>query len=158
VSFVIGALNMRGRGRVEVAQSGLAFQLNLSGDLGCTAIARSAAAAHPNSDLAKIAGRIAQKSLKGSVQINTTLDGNSQTLEQARVATSVGIGCGVKPLPIEDLMKLPLELLQQLPKDSARIPLPTFEFPKLNAPRPKATSKLDLASPESDPAQAPAVP
>jgi hypothetical protein len=150
VSFVIGSLNMRGRGRVELEQRGLGFQLSLSGDLPCKAIASSAAAAHQDSELAKVANRIAQKALKGAVQINAALDGNSRALDRARVNTTVGVGCGVKPLPFEDLMKLPLELLQKMPKDSERIPLPSFEFPKLHAPRSKATSKLDEVSPSGD--------
>ncbi len=154
VSFTIGALNMRGRGRVELADLGLAFQLGLSGELGCNVIARSATAAHRESQLAQVAGRITQKALKGAVQINTSLEGNSRQLGAARVVSSAGIGCGVRPLPIEDLLKAPLELLQSLPKDSPQIPLPTFEFPRLNAPRSKATSKLD-GPPAIDPAATP---
>jgi hypothetical protein len=142
-SFVIGSLSMRGRGRVELASPGLALQISLNGELPCNVIARSAAAAHQDSELAKVAGRIAQKSLKGAVQINTSIEGNSRELGAARVLTTAGVGCGVKPLPIEDLLKAPLELLQKLPKDAPQIPLPTFDFPRLNAPRSKVTSQLD---------------
>lgn len=152
VSFVIGALNMRGRGRIELVDAGLGFQLGLNGELGCSVIARSAAAAHRGSELAQVAGRIAQKSLKGAVQINTSLEGNSRELAAARVLTTAGLGCGIKPLPLEDLLKAPLELLQKLPKDAPHIPLPTFEFPRLNAPRAKVTSQLDEPPAASDPA------
>jgi hypothetical protein len=158
VSFVIGALSMRGRGRVELADTALAFQLNLSGELGCSVIARSAAAAHRDSELAQVAGRIAQKSLKGTVQLNTSLEGNSRQLAAARVATTAGVGCGVKPLPLQDLLKAPLELLQKLPLDAPRIPPATFEFPQLNAPRSRATSQLDDQPATSEPAPKPLPP
>ncbi|MET0410981.1 MAG: hypothetical protein ABW217_06775, partial [Polyangiaceae bacterium] len=63
-----------------------------------------------------------------------------------------------KPLPLEDLLKAPLELLQKLPKDAPPIPLPSFEFPHLSAPRSKATSQLDGRPATSDPAPAPTPP
>jgi hypothetical protein len=160
VSFVAGALSMRGRGRVELGTpSGLDFQLSLSGELQCSAIARSASAAHKGSELAQIGGRIAQKSLKGTVQINSALSGNSRVLDQAQVSTTVGVGCGIKPLPLEELLKAPLELLQQLPKNAPQMPLPTFQFPKLSAPRSKATSRLEQApASEGDATGAPRAP
>lgn len=125
--FSIGDLQMRGRGRLELLERAAGFELSLAGDLACHHVVRSAAAAHAGSELAKAAGRIASRSLKGAVQVTTALTGNSRELEHANVVTSIGVGCGLKPLPLDGLMKLPVELLQQLPKlpsVSAAPPLP----------------------------------
>jgi hypothetical protein len=135
VTFSVGALGMRGRGRVQLDNAGLGFQLSLNGDLPCTTIASSAAAAHQESALAKAVGRLAKKAVAGSVQIGSVLEGNSRDLEHASVATSVGVGCGLRPLPLDGLIKAPIGLLQQLAKLPG-MPSLTGEGKKANAPPP----------------------
>jgi hypothetical protein len=123
LTFLTGALAMRGAASVNLEQGGLGFQVNLSGPLGCSAIAESAASAHADSILASWAGRVAKRALKGSVQIVAALYGKTPRLADSAVVTSIGVGCGLKPLPLD--VGLPSELLERLPKDILR------QFPSL---------------------------
>jgi len=82
------------------------------------AIAESAARAHAGSVLAQWAKRVAQRSLRGSVQIVAALQGHTSDLPHARVVTSIGLGCGLQPLPID--VDLPRELLERLPAEIRR--------------------------------------
>lgn len=131
----VGALRMRGTGKAELVDQAIAFETSWSGALPCAAIVRSAAAAHVDSELAKVAGRIARQALDGAVTLVAFVKGRSDQLERAQVIESVGVGCGLKPLPLPDLTKLPRELLDQLPKLDELLPPDRREPPKLELPK-----------------------
>jgi len=138
LEFVTGALVMHGDARLVRAGQGATVQSNLSGPLPCVAIAESAARAHAGSVIAQWAKRVAQSTLRGSVQILAVVAGHTSELSRARVVTSIGVGCGLQPLPID--VDLPRELLERLPAEILRRmprlePLPQLPQPgKLPAP------------------------
>lgn len=137
VRLQVGTLDMRGKGKAELEGSGVGFDLRLSGNLSCDAIVRSAVATHFDSELAKVAGKIAKLALKGSVSIVALVRGRSDALDRAQVVKSVGLGCGLKPLPLPpEFGKLPAEWLDMLPNlpelpSSDRLPAPKITLPKL---------------------------
>jgi hypothetical protein len=122
LSFLAGELAMRGGADLELEGQGLTIKARASGPLTCRAIAESAATAHSDSALARLAGSFAQRALSGSVEVFTAIEGHSSDLERARVLTSVGVGCGLEPLPLdlnvskELLERLPIDVLEALPR------------------------------------------
>jgi hypothetical protein len=122
LSFLAGDLAMRGGADLELEGQGLAIKARANGPLACRAIAESAATAHSDSALARLAGSFAQRALNGSVEVFAAIEGHSSDLEHARVLTSVGVGCGLEPLPIdlnvskELLERLPIDVLEALPR------------------------------------------
>jgi hypothetical protein len=123
LTFQTGSLAMQGSAKLELAGEGVAIEANLSGPLSCVSIAESAARAHASSVLAQWAKEVAKRTLKGSVQVVAALQAHSSDLPHARVLTSIGVGCGLQPLPIDP--DLPRDLLQHLPEDvRRRLPRP----------------------------------
>jgi hypothetical protein len=118
LQFQTGALHMRGEARLELAGEGFDIASNLSGPLGCGVLAEAALRAHAGSALAQWLQGVPKKLLRGSVQIVAALQAHSADLPHARVLTSVGVGCGLKPLPIA--AELPRELLERLPEEIRR--------------------------------------
>lgn len=118
LQFQTGALHMRGEARLELAGEGFDVSSNLSGPLSCAAIAEAALRAHAGSTLAQWLQGVPKKLVRGSVQVAAALQAHSADLPHARVLTSVGVGCGLKPLPIA--VELPRELLERLPEEIRR--------------------------------------
>jgi hypothetical protein len=133
LSFLAGELAMRGGAELQLEGQGLRVRARANGPLACRAIAESAATAHADSALAALAARFAQRALGGSVDVVAAIEGHSSDLEHARVLTSVGVGCGLEPLPLD--LNISKELLDRLPIDLLQI-LPRVEPPVL-LPRPR---------------------
>jgi hypothetical protein len=141
LSFLTGELVMRGDAELERAGKGFGIKARASGPLSCRAIADAAASAHSDSALAALAGRFARRLLTGSVDLLSVIEGHSSDLEHARVLTSVGVGCGLEPQPIdagiskELLDRLPIDVLDHLPgigfDARERAPRPRPVRPKL---------------------------
>jgi hypothetical protein len=152
LSFLTGELAMRGDAELELQGQGVAVKARLSGPLSCRAIADAAATAHADSTLAALVGRFARRVLTGSVDVLTVIEGHTSDLEHARVLTSIGVGCGLEPLPLdlsiskELLDRLPIDVLEHLPRltpDSA--PRTSRSRPS----RPKLPGLLPLFDPSS---------
>lgn len=118
LQFQTGALHMRGDARLELAGEGFEISANLSGPLACSAVAEAALRAHAGSVIAQWLQGVPKQVMRGSVQIAAALQAHSADLPHARVLTSVGLGCGLKPLPIP--AELPRELLERLPEEIRR--------------------------------------
>jgi hypothetical protein len=122
LTLLTGELMMRGDAELEVAGQGLAVQSRLRGPLACRAIAEAATAAHADSMLATLAGRFARRVLTGSVEVVAAIDAHTSDLERAQVFTSIGVGCGLEPFPVDSsvprslLEKLPIDALDALPR------------------------------------------
>jgi hypothetical protein len=132
LSFLAGELAMRGGADLQVEGKGLRFQARASGPLACRAIVESAATAHASSALAALAQSFAQRAVGGAVEVLAAIEGHSSDLEHARVLTSVGVGCGLEPLPLE--LNVSKELLDRLPIDVLQI-LPRLTPAPLSRPR-----------------------
>jgi hypothetical protein len=115
LSFLTGELAMQGGAELTAEGQGLALKVRANGPLPCRAIAESAATAHADSALARLAGNFAQRALSGSVEVVAAIEGHTSDLEHARVMTTVGIGCGLAPLPLD--LAVSKELLDRLPVD-----------------------------------------
>ena len=121
LSFLAGELAMRGDAELSVQGQGLTVKGRANGPLSCRAIADAAATAHADSMLATLAGNFARRTVTGSVEVLTAIEGHTSDLEHARVLTSVGFGCGLEPLPFdlgiskELLDRLPIDVFQQIP-------------------------------------------
>lgn len=115
LTFLTGSLEMHGTAQLDLEEGGVKFQTQLRGPLSCRAIAESARRAHEDSVLAQLAGRWGAPLLTGSVQVVAAIEGHTLALDQARVLTSIGVGCGLRPLPLDP--DLPRELLERLPPD-----------------------------------------
>lgn len=148
LQFQAGALHMRGAARLELAGEGFDISSNLSGPLSCAVIAEAALRAHAGSVLSQWLQGVPKKLVRGSVQIAAALEAHSADLPHARVLTSVGVGCGLKPLPLA--VDLPRELLERLPEEIRR------RAPKLDGlPKPP---KLQLPGAIPDTLQLPPLP
>jgi hypothetical protein len=132
LGFSTGELQMVGRAELTLdGQSrGLHFESHMSGPLSCRAIAESAVSARAGTALGKHAGAFAKRVLSGNVQIVAALSGDTWQLGRTQVLTSIGVGCGLRPLPldassaVEILSKLPEDVLRQLPSGREILALP----------------------------------
>lgn len=154
LGFLTGQLHMSGRAELTLDPQlrGLRFESHMSGPLSCRAVAESAAVARAGSTLGKLAGRFAKSVLSGNVQIVAALSGATWQLEQSSVLTSIGVGCGLHPLPIdvgaaaEALSRLPAEVLQKLPRARDLPKLPELGLPpSWSRPRTPASPRSDEA-------------
>lgn len=149
LNFETGALRMKGKANVERDGIQTHWQATLQGPLPCDAIVAAAARVHLQDapfgkELSEVAPKISRKALKGSVNIMVALDADSNDLAAAKLVKSIGIGCGLQPLPVPDLRDLPEVLLKDLPQlkdlpaalDAAATPggelpkLPELKLPK----------------------------
>ena len=146
-----GRFSLQGRGKVERFQSHARVQVALRGDLPCSALANAAAQSRLGQSLGKIVGSAASMLVKGSVAVLVKVDADTRRLSEAKVLRTIGVGCGLKPIPIpgigtidlgditlDDLSKLPSSISTSLPPlPSALPPLSVpkgFPFPSLAAP------------------------
>jgi hypothetical protein len=169
-----GRFVLAGSGTVTREGDAARIRLDLRGTLPCDALASAAA----ESRLAKLLGRAAGRKagiaalrlVGGSVGVRLQVDASTVNLPDGKVERSIGIGCGLKPLTLEDLRalgdelfrgelsKLPEELGKLLPPGAPPIPssLPPIpsgfpssfriEFPTAPPPRSSAPSPRPSAS------------
>jgi hypothetical protein len=145
---------MQGGAELALQGRGVSIQARANGPLACRAIAESAATAHADSALGRLAGSFARRALSGSVEVVAAVEGHTSDLEHARVFTTVGVGCGLAPLPIalgvstQVLERLPIDVLESLPRFE-----PSIALPKPRPGRPRAgLPGFDLApAPRSAP-------
>lgn len=167
VDVTAGSFGLKGQGEIQRQTDHALFSLDLRGQLSCAALASANAESYLGKMLAPFARRAAADWLKGSVSVLVRIQADSRDLANAKLLRTIGIGCGLKPLPLPDLgdfadwvgQALPplpsglpalpglpsaLPPLPQLP--SALPPLPSGlpTFPNLTPPpRPPAKSKLE---------------
>lgn len=106
-------------GRFELAGGGnvtrrgptdASFQMLLKGSLPCDALAGAAA----ESRLGQLLGRASGKQgkltalalVRGDVGVEVTIDATSKDLLHAKLAQKIGIGCGLRPLSLAELLAL----------------------------------------------------
>lgn len=169
LNFETGALRMKGKASVEREDMRTRWLATLQGPLPCESIVAAAARVHLSGtplgdELSAAAANISRRALKGSVNVMVAIDADSRDLAAAKVLKSVGLGCGLKPLPLPSLKDLPEILLKELPQlkdlgmgdlelnpegkrpglklpDLQQLPqgLPKIEIPGLRLPRPTQT-------------------
>lgn len=124
-----GKFALAGKGSVTRETDAARVRLDLRGALPCDALASAAA----ESRLAKLLGRAAGRKagiaalrlVGGSVAVRVQVDATTANLPEGKVERSIGIGCGLKPLTLEDLRELGDELfrgdLSKLPEELGRL-------------------------------------
>ncbi len=148
-----GRFTLEGQGQIQRFQSHARIQAALRGDLPCSALATAAAHTRLGQALGRVVGPVASQMVKGSVAVLVKVDADTRRLAEAQVLRTIGVGCGLKPIPIpglgtidlgdvtlDDLSRLPSGIPSSLPPlPSSLPPLPTpggFPFPPLLAPTP----------------------
>ncbi len=130
-----GAFELRGSGLVVRSSDHSEANLTLKGQLPCSALAsveaNSRVAQLLGASLGAKAGEFAEKLVNGSVAIGIAISADTRNLAAAKMARTIGIGCGLHPLSLaelEKLMPLPpqafalLQSLPTLPNDLSSLP------------------------------------
>jgi hypothetical protein len=175
-SVTAGRFVLKGSGHVAREANAARVKLDLRGALPCDSLAGAAAESRLGKLLGRVAGRkagiAAARLVGGSVGVRMQIDASTADLPGAKVERSIGIGCGLKPVTLQDLRelgeqlfqgdlsKLPEELEKLLPKGPLPVPsrLPSIPsgFPSAFGvpttlpeppPRPSASSPRPSASP-----------
>src|SRR5690606_30595429 len=109
---------LAGAGTIDRHGDEAAIAMTLKGSLGCADLAAAATRTHVQGELGRVLGGLAGKALQGSVGFTVTLEADTANLLAAKVRPVIGVGCGLRPLSIDDLPKLPdlPELPDELPK------------------------------------------
>jgi hypothetical protein len=173
-SVTAGKFVLSGGGTLTREPDALEVALVLNGALPCDALASAAAESRLGRLLGRLSGqkggRLAKQVVGGTVAVRVTIQGTTKDLAGAKVERTIGIGCGLRPLTLEDLRALgdtllaadlaklsaELEKLTGLPKGTLPVPPPlpsslpalrppSFpilpEFPLLPPPTAKPTAK-----------------
>jgi hypothetical protein len=135
-SVTAGRFALKGGGAVTREAEAVRIELDLRGTLPCDALAGAAAESRLGKLLGRVAGRkagiAAERIVGGSVAVRVQVDASTADLPGAKVERSIGIGCGLKPLTLEDLRRLGEELFQgdlsKLPEDLGKL-LPPGPLP-----------------------------
>lgn len=169
-SVTAGRFVLKGGGTVVREPDQLKVSLALDGALPCDALAAAAAESRLGRLLGRLSGqkggKLAKQVVGGSVGVRVTVEGTTKDIAGAKVNRTLGIGCGLRPLTLEDLRALgdtllaadlaklssELEKMTGLPKGTLPVPpplpsgLPALpppalpklpEFPLLPPPKPK---------------------
>jgi hypothetical protein len=145
-----GKFVLAGGGHVVRAPDAATIDLDLRGALPCAALASAAAESRVGRLLGRApgsrAGSVARQVVGGSVGVRVQLAASTKNLAAAKLQRSIGIGCGLKPLSLEDVARLGETLLPsdlseladdvhkltpKLPDGGALLPLPEIKIPSL---------------------------
>jgi hypothetical protein len=133
-----GKFELSGSGTITREADAARVKLDLQGALPCDSLASAAAESRLAKLLGRAAGRkagiAALKLVGGAVAVRVQVDASTANLPGAKLERSIGVGCGLKPLTLEDLRalgellfqgdlsKFPEELEKLLPKGPLPIP------------------------------------
>lgn len=105
-----GKFELKGGGKIAREADHAVADLEFRGKLPCPALAGAAAESRLGRLLGaaagKLAGAAARQLVEGSVSIEVTVQGDTRKLKEAKVERKIGVGCGLKPLTLEELRKL----------------------------------------------------
>jgi len=177
-----GRFELGGKGSLVRDAEAATLALDLTGALPCDALASAAAESRVGRLLGRPqgsrAGSVARQAIGGTVGVRVQVTASTKNLAGASVKRSIGIGCGLKPLTLDDILRLgetllPTDLseLQQdivkltpkLPNGAPLIPsvlpplppLPTslaeLGLPPPPAPRPSAKPGVTKPAPSAKP-------
>jgi hypothetical protein len=167
-----GKFVLDGKGSLARTTDAASLALDLRGALPCDALASAAAESRVGRLLGRVqgarAGSVARQAIGGSVGVRVQIAADTRNLAAASVKRSIGIGCGLKPLTLDDALRLGVELLPsdlselsediekltpKLPNGAPLLPssLPPFLLPPLAAGFPR----LELPPPPTRPASSP---
>jgi len=108
VKLSAGAFTLRGHGRLRRKGWTVGAQLDLGTRLSCSELAAGLAATHLGAEVGAWARRNARRAVSGAVDVRVQLEADSTRLEQAKVVRRLGIGCGLRPMSLEELLEFEL--------------------------------------------------
>ncbi len=120
-------------------------QAELKGQIPCQALAGAAATSQLGRAYGQWVGEHAGQLVEGNVAVTVQIDADSGSFSQAKVVKQMGVGCGLKPLSVQDLLTLGLpplpdaDLIKHIGKDlpnwGAPVPpMPSMKLPDFNSP------------------------
>jgi ADP-dependent NAD(P)H-hydrate dehydratase / NAD(P)H-hydrate epimerase len=115
IQLTAGAFKLGGTGLVTREARLGHIQLNLSGKLACTAIATSAAQSRLGGVVGAWLLHATGQALEGSITVVVQVDAYTDQLAAAKVARTISVGCGLKPLALPGV-QLPSFNLGKLPR------------------------------------------
>lgn len=142
-----GGFRLDGGGVITRQNSHARVELKLQGRLPCVALAGAAAESYLGRTIGKFVGAAAAYALQGAVAVIVRIDADTRDLPNAKVLRTIGVGCGLKPFPID----VP-ELLRDLPK---LVPSFPTELPSIPTGLPTMPQLFPPGTAEKPPAQAP---
>jgi len=117
----------------------------LKGHIPCTALAAAVAESKLGRAYGKWVGSHASQLVQGNVDVTVQIEADSSDLGKAKVVKKIGVGCGLRPLTVQDALALGLPPMpdadfarhigKDLPDWGAQVPpLPSMKLPDLRAP------------------------
>jgi hypothetical protein len=122
-----GAVKLFGAGTIDRRGTDALIDLTLKGSLGCSELAAAATRTHVPGEIGRALGGLAGKALLGSVGFTITIRADSRNLLAAKIGRQIGVGCGLRPLSLDDLPKL----ADELPKVADELPNLPEKLPKM---------------------------
>lgn len=139
-----GDLALTGHGRIDRELFSAHARVELGTVLDCVTLAKGYAIDSIGGALGQWGANNAPKAIRGGVSVQVQIDADSSRLDEAKVVKRMGIGCGLRPMSLTDLLNLGLppipdpktveRLIQQVPPEAAisnlsALPklLPTFD-------------------------------
>jgi hypothetical protein len=120
-------------------------QAELKGRIPCAALASAVATSKLGQAYGRWVASHAEQLVQGYVEATVQIDADTNNLQRAKLVKQIGVGCGLKPLSISEVLSLGLppppdaDLLRHLGKDLADLshtlpPLPSLKIPDLQPP------------------------
>jgi hypothetical protein len=151
IELQTGDLSLTGHGRIDRELFSARLRAELATTLDCVTLARGYASEEIGGELGQWGAKNAPKAIRGAVSVKVQVDADSSRLDAAKVKKRIGIGCGLRPMSIEDLLNLGLppipdpktveRLVKQIPPETVISHLPTL--PNL---LPSLDEMLDVSS------------
>lgn len=105
-----GRFELRGGGTIRRQGLEALVDLKFHGALPCDALAGAAAESRLGRLLGRASGkqgkRAAQAMVGGTVSVEVGIDASTRDLDQAKLSQTIGIGCGLRPLTLAELIAL----------------------------------------------------
>jgi ADP-dependent NAD(P)H-hydrate dehydratase / NAD(P)H-hydrate epimerase len=107
---VAGRFELLGGGKITREGTVATAEVELKGALPCDALAGAAAESRLGQLLGRASGRQGRRTalslVRGTVSVNVSLQARSDDPQGAKVGRSIGVGCGLKPLTLSELIQL----------------------------------------------------
>jgi hypothetical protein len=105
-----GKFALAGGGQVERQGQAANLSLDLKGNLPCDALAGAAAESRLGQLLGRVSGKQGKRTalafVTGTVSVEVSVNASTKALNDAKVARKIGVGCGLRPLSLSELIAL----------------------------------------------------
>lgn len=105
-----GKFELKGGGSIERQELVAVVDIALKGALPCDALAGAAAESRLGQLLGRVSGKQGKRTalavVRGEVAVSVAIAARSDDLLNAKLTRTIGIGCGLKPLSLQELLEL----------------------------------------------------